>query len=164
MHHQRPSVEWRKSHSFQRDCQRLGAAVLVATAAGQSTAPDCRSAAGLSALEGDQRLAARRLVIALLAQNKKSDTLTTSADKYMQRKGFIKLYLSLHQVDRKLYLVVKDDFSQYATSDLPTLMSSSLFKNGEYYAKPNIIGGISEYIDQDGRAQSLLFSEWKRLK
>jgi hypothetical protein len=76
--------------------------------------------------------------------------------------GYEPVYLSVLQSNGKYYLIAKGDFSSYATSDLP-LDANHAFSNGQYYSKPIIGGGITEFIDKDGAIQSFMFAKWFRL-
>ena len=117
--------------------------------------------AGLAALEGQEREAARLLVRRLVTRSSSSDTLTESAKEYMRNEGYKPVHLSTISLDGTYYLVARSRFSTYATKDIPFGVGTILFKEGEYFAKENIVsGGVSEFIDQNGNNQSLMFAEW----
>lgn len=139
------------------------ATLLISTPAlGQEAAIDrLIDSAGLESLQGQERDAARALVRRLLANRSSSDTLTNSAKEYMESEGYEPIYLSTASVRGEDYLLARSSFATYATKDIPFGISPMLFRSGEYFAKTNpISGGVSEFIDQNGRVQRLMFAEW----
>lgn len=145
------------------------ALIIIASSA---TADEANSAidrlinsAGLGALDGQEREAARSLVRRLLLNRSSSDTLAVSAKEHMQNEGYEPVHLSTVYADGDYYLVARTNFSAYATKDLPLGVGSALFKDGEYFAKKNAIsGGVSEFIDENGDEQQLMFAEWILLR
>lgn len=122
-------------------------------------------AAGLENLEGQEREAARTLVRRLLSNRSSSTTLLESAKNYMENEGYELVQLSTVYSDGEYYLVARTGLSAYATSDLPFGVNAVLFKDGEYFAKKNAIsGGVSEFVDEDGDVQRLMFADWFSLR
>lgn len=123
------------------------------------------NSSGLSTLEGEERVAARTLVRRLLVNRSTSGTLENSAKEYIRNEGYEPVHLSMIYSDGDYFLVARSNLTAYATKDLPFGIGSALFEDGEYFAKRNIVsGGVSEFIDEDGNVQRLMFAEWFSLR
>lgn len=111
-----------------------------------------------------QQISARNLVRRMIAVNPASSTLRRSADSHFRSKGYEPVHLKTVAVQGRYFLIADTGILTYATSDLPSLFSPSLFSEGEYYSKARIGGGVSEFIDERGDEQSLLFAKWIPLR
>lgn len=146
----------------------LLAAALIATPvsadAGDEAADIFLRSQGLGDLTPEQQIAARRVVKGLAAGSSSSSTLSGSADAYFRAQGYRPIYLRIVKVEEQSYLIAADGVYSHATADLPVTFVPWLFKDGEYYSKPNFSGGISEFIDDRGRQQSMIFAKWVQLR
>jgi hypothetical protein len=115
---------------------------------------------GLQSLSDEQRVAARSLVRSMISDQSNSETLSKSAEEYMRGLGYKPVRLEVVESNGKTYLLETDGILTYATSDVPFGVGALTFERGEYFAKPNILGGVSEFIDKSGRPQRLLFANW----
>lgn len=120
--------------------------------------------AGLDGLDEQERASARSLVRRLLTRNSSDATLAESATEYMRNEGYEPISLTIVSADGDEFLVARNGFSTYATKDLPILLNKYTFRSGQYFAKSNLMGGVSEFIDQGGDVQRLMFAKWFRLK
>ncbi len=147
----------------------ISAALLLAASgtavANPNTAVDSLIAsAGLVSLDEREQEAARTLVRRLLTRNAASRTLDVSAAAYLRNEGFEPVHLQLVEVKGETYLIAKSTILSYATSDVPLLMNRYTFQPGEYFAKKSLMGGVSEFIDEDGDTQRLFLAKWFQLR
>ena len=94
----------------------------------------------------------------------KNDPKIEGVKRYFTNKGYKSLYLKVLTVNSDDWLVVNNGFSSSATKDLPLGLNSFLFKEGYYYCKSNVFGGISEMIDGNGYVQNFFLSDWKDIR
>jgi len=97
-------------------------------------------------------------------KNKRIADIADRAEKYFEAEGFKALYLKIVSVKGEDWLVVSNGLTTSATKDLPLMFPTLLFKEGYYFCKPAIMGGISEMIDDSGTKQSFPFADWKDLR
>jgi hypothetical protein len=124
--------------------------------------------AGLGHLpEEDQGKVVRLLtntVATIRTIDKKTADIADRAQRYFEAEGFKALYLKVVSVRGEEWLVVSTGLTTSATKDLPLMFSTLMFKEGYYFCKPALMGGITEMIDDSGRKQSFLFATWKDLR
>ncbi|HEY0311791.1 MAG TPA: hypothetical protein VGC56_04785 [Allosphingosinicella sp.] len=71
--------------------------------------------------------------------------------------------MSVVTANGERWLVAKTGFRTRATKDLPLQIGSFGFRNGAYFCKPAILGGVREFIDDQGEVQTFLFANWIEL-
>jgi len=124
--------------------------------------------AGLGHLsEEDQGRVAKLLantVTTIRMTDKRTADIANRAERYFEAEGFKVLYLKVISVRDEDWLVVIADLTTSATKDLPIMFPRLMFKEGYYFCKPALRGGITEMIDDSGRRQSFLIAEWKDLR
>jgi hypothetical protein len=119
---------------------------------------------GLDNLNDEQMAAARRLVAAAIGVRRNGSELGTSAQAYVKRQGFEICEVSLVSLQAQRWLVVKSGFQTKATKDIPFLFSTIGFRDGSYFCKPGILGGLRELLDDRGEVQTFLFANWIDLR
>lgn len=133
-----------------------------------STAGTLLTKAGLDHLSKEDQEKVIGLVadaVALISKtNKKTIDIADRAVKYFEAEGFRVLYLKIVSVKGEDWLVVNSSLITSATKDLPLMFPTLMFKEGYYFCKPAIMGGITEMIDDSGRKQSFFMAEWKDLR
>jgi len=124
--------------------------------------------AGLENLSKEDQERVIGLLSDAVASIRRTDKRTTDiadrAEKYFEAEGYKVLYLKVVTVHGENWLVVSTGLTTSATKDLPLLFPSLLFKEGYYFCKTAIMGGITEMIDDSGRKQSFFMAEWKDLR
>lgn len=90
--------------------------------------------------------------------------LEESAVKYVKGQGYKQVTLSIATSKRDSWLIAQDVFGTYGTKDIPFQLSVLTFKNGKYFCKPDVFGGIKEMIDVDGRVLTFLLADWKEIR
>lgn len=124
--------------------------------------------AGLDHLSKEDQQKVIGLVSDAIASTRRTDKrITDIADramKYFDAEGFKVFYLKIVSVKGEYWLVVSTGFTTSATKDLPLMFSTLLFKEGYYFCKPTMMGGIMEMIDDSGRKQSFFLADWKDLR
>lgn len=121
-------------------------------------------ARGIDNLTPDQQVRIRGLVLDLVRQGAASSDASRSAERYLEREGYRKCELSIVRVDGTDWMVHSSAYGRRATKDLPILLNTLSFRNGTYFCKTAIVGGVSEFIDDRGEERSLLFSRWIDLR
>jgi len=119
---------------------------------------------GLGHLSEADREKLRVLIAAVVSADQKQARLAELATKYFTAQGYKLIYLQLAEVDGIYWLVVHDTFRKSATSDLPLMFPRTSFKDGYYFCKTGIVGGITEMLDENGTEQRFLFANWKDLR
>ena len=95
--------------------------------------------------------------------DKRTSEIADRAEKYFEAEGYKVFYLKFVTVDGEDWLIVSTGLTTSATKDLPLMFPSLLFKEGYYFCKPSMMGGITEMIDDSGRKQSFFMAGWKDL-
>jgi hypothetical protein len=119
---------------------------------------------GLGHLSEEDREKLRALISAVANADQKQARLAELATKYFTAQGYKLIYLQLAEVDGTYWLVVHDTFRKSATSDLPLMFPRASFKDGYYFCKTGIVGGIKAMLDENGTEQRFLFANWKDLR
>jgi hypothetical protein len=125
-------------------------------------------AAGLDHLSPEDNAKVAKLLNQVIRSRAASDrSATTIADMaraYFEARGYTLVHLSLVRVKSEDWLVVTDGLTRSATKDLPLMFPTLMFRDGYYFCKKGIMGGITEMIDASGREQTILFADWKDLR
>jgi hypothetical protein len=146
----------------------LIAAAILATASPQAAVDKAVDsilrARGIEGLTEDQQVRVRRLVIDMLDRRSGSSEASESAERYLERAGYRKCTLALVRVEGEAWLVHSTTYGRQATKDLPFGLNALSFRSGTYFCKQSLVGGPTEFIDDDGDEQRLLFAKWITLR
>lgn len=142
----------------------LLACIPIASANAADPIDTLLDSAGLGGLDEQEHASARTLVRRLLLRGASDATLNESAAEYMRNEGYQPISLEIVTADGKDFLVARTGLSTYATDDVPILLNKYSFRAGQYFAKSSLMGGVSEFVDQRGDIQRLLFAKWFRVK
>ncbi len=131
----------------------------------QQLAEKLLSEAGLGHLANEDKNKVIKLLTNAIAKNRSSykrvSDIAEMAERYFEREGYKLFYLKVISVRGDYWLVVSTGLTTSATKDLPIMFPTLLFKEGFYFCKPALTGGITEMIDDSGGKQSFKFADWK---
>jgi hypothetical protein len=124
--------------------------------------------AGLDHLAGEDKDKVEKLLTGALAIGRSKDKrivdIAERAERYFESEGYKPYYLKVVSVRGEGWLVVSTGLVTSATKDLPMMFPTFLFKEGYYFCKPALMGGITEMIDDSGNKQTFMLAEWKEVR
>lgn len=101
-----------------------------------------------------------RMIAQIYTQANQERIANKSVEEYIKKKGWEKRRLILLTIKGEDCLVVKDIFDYY-TCDLPFNFPTFRWSNGEYWVKPQMLGGINEMINEYGETINFMFTSWE---